>query len=888
MTRLLDIGVSGLAAHQSALATTGNNIANAGVEGYSRQQAVFVTRESQFTGSGFQGSGVSIETIRRITDQFAVQQVITDTARASELSVFSEGLGQLDQLLTSENTGLASVLDSLFASLQSASESPTSIPLRQQVLSNLQRLSDRYGQVQGQLQNLASASNEIIGGITGEINAIAKGIADINRRLARIVTGSQQDSANDLLDKRENLLRQLAEKVSFTSIKQDGESINVFIAGGQPLVLGFDTNELKLLESESGGFEVNLAIDVNGDQRRISGQLNGGELGGNLKFREQGLADIADQIGLVQTLVVHNLNTLHNQGVDLAGAVGGDLFTALDDRKSELSRVVYDPANSSSDTVVSIAIDDPSSLVASSYELQFNSSVGPFGYTITRKSDGVVVNQGILPTAPPQSISVRDGFTVNLEAGTFTAGDRFTLTPARLDSGAAQLLVSDPAALAFALPVAAEPFAGNTGNGLISQVSASGAGSLTAFELAAISNARASTPPLLLRFTSSTSFDVLDNSDPLAPTVLSPELKNITFVPGQSNPVLAQAIGSQVVSSAAAFSQLPNVGAIGTTGNGNAGEVATFSLTDPVTSAVNTQNVTVLAGESAATAALRFREVQGVTAFANNELRVAIGDDGVGAPLQLSLNGVDLTSTAMGAVPQPLTSNFLAGRINSLLGSAGITASDQNGSLFIRSLRGDDLVLQNTGTGADTLDIVEANGATVATTINSGQEATLGGTLALLLDPGISASSSSGFLGGASVEAFPAFTGYDFSISGAPRAGDRFSITLGASGSGDNRNALAMAQLQTAPVLGRGNASISDVYSSAVGIVGSRASAARIDSEAANSLLAQSEARQASISGVNLDEEAAKLLEYEQAYNAAARIISIARSTFDTLISAFS
>ncbi|MGB5324059.1 MAG: flagellar basal body rod C-terminal domain-containing protein, partial [Pseudomonadales bacterium] len=241
-----------------------------------------------------------------------------------------------------------------------------------------------------------------------------------------------------------------------------------------------------------------------------------------------------------------------------------------------------------------------------------------------------------------------------------------------------------------------------------------------------------------------------------------------------------------------------------------------------------------------------------------------------------------------GPVPLPVTSDFLAGRINQLLGPAGITASSQGSTLQIRSLRGDDLVLQNTGAGADTLTVTEANGVAAATVINAGQEATTAGTVTLALPANVSAVSSAGFFAASVPQANPAFLGYEASISGAPSAGDRFSIEPGVSGVGDNRNALALAQLQTASVQRSGKASISDVYSRLIGEVGSDTSAARINREAANSLLQQSQQRASSISGVNLDEEAARLLQYEQVYNASARIIAIARSTFDTLIAAFS
>ncbi|NNC55115.1 MAG: hypothetical protein HKO07_05280, partial [Pseudomonadales bacterium] len=514
-------------------------------------------------------------------------------------------------------------------SLQSASESPTSIPLRQQVLSQAERLVDRYQSVQGQLESLSALSGEVIVGVVQEINALAEGVANVNQRIIDAKSFSTSDEVNDLLDQRDRLLRQLAEKVSFSTIEQDGDSVNVFIGGGQPLVLGVDTNALVVSDTQAGSFEVGLSMNISGRLRDISGSVTGGELGGHLRLREQGLAEVADKLGLVQTLVVHNFNNIHSQGVDLNGVQGGDLFTSLNDRNLQLSRVVYAPGNTSDDTVVSVAVDDPASLVGSSYVFALN-GVGVFNYSLTRASDGVVVKEGILPNVFPQTIDTNDGFSFTLEAGNFSNGDQFILHPTRLPANNLQLLVSDPASLAFGLPVSSIASPGNIGSGVLSQLVSAQESSLTSAELEAVQAARENTPPLLIRFTSATSYDVLDNSDPLAPVDLVPPLKNLPFLPGRANPVLSAAADSQVLLSNAAFSQSPVLGPVGTTSNGNLGETVTVTTTDPLTSAISSEIVTILGSESAATAALRVGAVSGVEASANNEISVAIADDGVG------------------------------------------------------------------------------------------------------------------------------------------------------------------------------------------------------------------------------------------------------------------
>jgi len=126
--------------------------------------------------------------------------------------------------------------------------------------------------------------------------------------------------------------------------------------------------------------------------------------------------------------------------------------------------------------------------------------------------------------------------------------------------------------------------------------------------------------------------------------------------------------------------------------------------------------------------------------------------------------------------------------------------------------------------------------------------------------------------------------GYEVSIGGAAVAGDVFSVDYNIGGIGDNRNALTMAAIQTQNVVNNGTSTLQEAYGLLVSEVGTRTNEGQISLGAAQSLLRQTEARIQEVSGVNLDEEAAKLIKYQQSYQASAQIISVANVLFDTLI----
>ncbi|MFT6624092.1 MAG: flagellar hook-associated protein 1 FlgK [Cycloclasticus sp.] len=131
------------------------------------------------------------------------------------------------------------------------------------------------------------------------------------------------------------------------------------------------------------------------------------------------------------------------------------------------------------------------------------------------------------------------------------------------------------------------------------------------------------------------------------------------------------------------------------------------------------------------------------------------------------------------------------------------------------------------------------------------------------------------------------FGDISFTLSGQPDDGDTFALVDNAGGIGDNRNALLLAGLQTTRVLSGGTATFQDTYGQVVADVGRRTQAAELNGAAQKGLLAQTIAAKESVSGVSLDEEAANLIRFQQAYQAASQVVLTSRTIFDTLIGVF-
>jgi flagellar hook-associated protein 1 FlgK len=255
-----------------------------------------------------------------------------------------------------------------------------------------------------------------------------------------------------------------------------------------------------------------------------------------------------------------------------------------------------------------------------------------------------------------------------------------------------------------------------------------------------------------------------------------------------------------------------------------------------------------------------------------------------------------LTNTADGTSVTPAG----AGTVASPYTAAGISIV-----LSGAPANGDQFLVQPTATAAGSLNVVLSNpsqiaaaGAikTAAAGTNSGAAIVSSGTVLDSTNPNLLSPVTIAFtspttytINGGAPNAYTsggniAVNGWQVQINGAPASGDSFTVTSNAGGSGDNRNALAAANAQNVGVLQNGTTSITGGVSALVTGLGSQAQQINTAQAAQTAVNAQALSSVQSTSGVNLDEEAASLLQWQQAYQAAAQALTIGNSLFTTLI----
>ncbi|MEE1920375.1 flagellar hook-associated protein FlgK [Pseudomonas sp. 148P] len=460
MASLISIGMSGLGAAQSGLHTTGNNIANADVAGYSRQQNVQTTTGSVRYGQVFIGTGTTLADVRRVYNAFLDNQLQTSTSLNSDAASYLSQITPTDNLLSDANTGVTGALKSFFTALQGLSAKPNDDASRQLLLTNAESLANRFNTIAAQFKEQNSNINGNLKSMTEQVNNLAKTVAQLNDQIAKVAAVNGQP--NDLMDQRDETIRQLNELVGVQTTNRNG-NIDVTLANGQSLVLGTSVNALSVVTSTTDPSQVSIKLAYNNTSVDVTNSLTGGEIGGLLRYRKETLIPAQNEIGRLALVLADKVNSQLAQGIDKNGEFGAALFNDINSAMSMASRSLAMSGNSAGSGNLDVVIKDTSLLSTSDYQVTFTSATS---YTVRKLPDNTSMGSFDLNDDPQPVI---DGFSLNLNGGAVSAGDSFKITPTRNGAANLDVVMTDSKKLAMAAPLSATAGGSNKGTGVISQ-----------------------------------------------------------------------------------------------------------------------------------------------------------------------------------------------------------------------------------------------------------------------------------------------------------------------------------------------------------------------------------------------------------------------------------
>ena len=454
---LLNVGARALLANQVALQTAGHNIANVNTAGYSRQTLALQTVQGQFTGGGYIGQGVDVQTILRNHNELLTRQAAAADSVQSADKTRAERLSQLQDVFSGGTSGLGASITDMLNSFKDVVASPMDMTARTVSITRMDETAARMRSAAGRLDEIQYTVKEQLAGDVNAVNALSKQMASVNEQIARVKGNGQ--TPNDLLDQRDQIIREINRYVQTTQVAADDGTVGLFVAGSQPLVLGTTATPLQVQESSmfpgSGQLKVYFAPPGTKPIELDDGMLGGGEFSGLLRFHNNDLAEGRNLLGRMAQAIGMTMNAQHKLGLTLDGEVGRDLFTVPASM----------PGYTNGSAVGSVAFSDATKFAASDYEVRFTT---PPAGQVVRLSDGKATGFTSLADLAGQQI---DGLTFNLTTAGAT-GERVMFRPFSSAARDIEAKVLSPRDLAAASPVNAAMGTANAGSLQLSSVKA--------------------------------------------------------------------------------------------------------------------------------------------------------------------------------------------------------------------------------------------------------------------------------------------------------------------------------------------------------------------------------------------------------------------------------
>lgn len=327
----LNVGKLGLLTSQRAVSVVANNVANASTPGYTRQRAnLEPLRQTLGAGGVAQGGGVIVGEVQRLVDQALLHQLQAETQRQSRQSDLETGLARVEAVLGDlAGSGISGALGVFFASVEDLANAPESSTARRAVIEGARALVERIAEADQRLVQIQNDADQAIRQGAIEVSRIAQDIADLDRQISQSEVGGATASA--LRDQRDQLLRELAGHVDFTTLERPDGSFAVYLGSGFPLVEGQNAAQLVAENTQpipltEPGF-VNLFFERSGGRAGpITDQIRGGSLAAHTALRDDRLPFYRGELDRLAFTLAARVNDVHLLGAGLDDASARNLF----------------------------------------------------------------------------------------------------------------------------------------------------------------------------------------------------------------------------------------------------------------------------------------------------------------------------------------------------------------------------------------------------------------------------------------------------------------------------------------------------------------------------------------------------------------------------------
>jgi flagellar hook-associated protein 1 FlgK len=335
---LLGIGKSGLFASKKALEVTGHNLSNVNTEGYSRQRVMQSTAIPISTGGFIQGTGVKVDGINRMNDEFIDKRLNSALSSSKFYESRSEHLDQIESIFNEvDSEGLNQILNKFFNSFRELANQPENETIRSVVRDNAGLVVKDFHRIRDTLDLQAGNIDRKITSSVSDVNQILHNIANLNGKIATIE--AQQGESGDLRDQRDLAIKNLSEHFKVHTYTDNKGRFVITAQGIGTLVTGLHTQDLAVVSKNKNNSTNNMngSVEVvlkDRPSQSVTNSFQAGSLASVIKVRNEDLRKLQEDMDGIAFQFTNSVNSIHRQGfVNRPIAIGTDGTPAVADKK---------------------------------------------------------------------------------------------------------------------------------------------------------------------------------------------------------------------------------------------------------------------------------------------------------------------------------------------------------------------------------------------------------------------------------------------------------------------------------------------------------------------------------------------------------------------------
>ena len=356
----LNVGSESLYATRQGVDTAGHNIANAQVEGYSRQRVNLTQRDPLETMGILIGNGAHVESITRSHDNFIENQLNKAHQESGRASARAESMKSIEEIFSPDlNASISDEATKFFNSLQNLSNFPADATVRTAVVEAGRDIAAAFRRVDSDLKANRQGLNEKIYDLAHKVTDGAREIANLNVKI-QVSEAGIGEVANDLRDQRDKLVRELSQQIEIKYYEDEHGMLSVrgpnqvtLVDGGHSCSVNLERNN-----ENDGLYDVSIMDWEGHTNRNVTKKMDGGAMEALLQVRDSDAVNLIDKNNTMAATLIGEVNRVHQQGYglgDFSESKGRDFFKPVESFDGAAANFAVDDAIAESNDAIGAA-----------------------------------------------------------------------------------------------------------------------------------------------------------------------------------------------------------------------------------------------------------------------------------------------------------------------------------------------------------------------------------------------------------------------------------------------------------------------------------------------------------------------------------------------------